>query len=300
MLKKYLTTVFGDGEDQQYAIFMGTPSVHQKITIQVSRKDEISGYCKISDSKKIFDIFLHEKKILDFLNQANVKNVPTCLSCTELDDGRFAFSQTTIKTLNSATKHMFGESERAFLQQLSEKTVIECIFDNTDFYRSIIALQENFAVLESNGFNVKCVKVGIHKILDYYANIRNYSVYHGDYTPWNMFYENETLFVFDFEYAQYTYPKYLDALHYFMQTAIFEKNLNGDEILHSFSQQIECTPLKNMFSDPYIALLSYILDIISLYVSRENGMFAGDVKRNMKIWMYLCSEIVAKIENMEA
>ena len=295
VLEKHLTSVFGNSEDQRYAIFMGTPSVHQKITIQISRKNEIVGYCKITDSKKIYDIFCHENNMLEYLNRSKVKNIPTCLSCAGLGDGRFAFSQTTIKTLNSVTKHMFGEAEWAFLQQLNEKTVVDCMFENTDFFRSLIGLQENLSVLERNGFNVECVKSGIYKILNYYANVRNYSVCHRDFTPWNMFYENDILFVFDFEYAQYTYPKYLDAMHYFMQTAIFEKNLNGDEILQAFSQQILTTPLKDMFSDPYVALLSYILDIISLYVSRENGMFTGDVMRNMKIWMYLCSEIVERI-----
>ena len=99
-------------------------------------------------------------------------------------------------------------AEWAFLQQLNEKTVVDCMFENTDFFRSLIGLQENLSVLERNGFNVECVKSGIYKILNYYANVRNYSVCHRDFTPWNMFYENDILFVFDFEYAQYTYPKY--------------------------------------------------------------------------------------------
>ena len=51
--------------DFDYSIFLGTPSKHQKTTIQVFREKKILGYCKITNSKQLFDIFSDEKKLLD-------------------------------------------------------------------------------------------------------------------------------------------------------------------------------------------------------------------------------------------
>ena len=43
-----------------YSIFSGTPSKHQKITIQVHNQKEILGYCKFSDQKELIKIFRAE------------------------------------------------------------------------------------------------------------------------------------------------------------------------------------------------------------------------------------------------
>ena len=37
----------------EFAMFLGTPSVHQKITLQIFQDKNILGYCKISDSRDV-------------------------------------------------------------------------------------------------------------------------------------------------------------------------------------------------------------------------------------------------------
>lgn len=43
------------GKNYNIAVFGGTPSIHQKVVIQIYSKTKILGYCKISDSKKVMD-----------------------------------------------------------------------------------------------------------------------------------------------------------------------------------------------------------------------------------------------------
>lgn len=54
-LKELLERVFGQ-QDLEFAIFGGTPCVHQKITIQVSQKECILGYVKVTESEDIYQI----------------------------------------------------------------------------------------------------------------------------------------------------------------------------------------------------------------------------------------------------
>ena len=289
-LLEYLESVFGS--DIQCAFFMGTPSTHQKITIQVSRENQILGYCKITNNPEIGKLFQHEKEMLDFLENAGIENIPRCLSCDFLKDGRYTFAQTTKKTLKSTTFHFFHEPEYLFLEQLKNKTRSKCSYTHTDFYESVNSLKISRNVLEKNGYCSKSILKAIEELNEYYKNVDFFGVCHRDFTPWNMFYENNKLFVFDFEYARYRYPEYLDAIHYFMQTSIFEKKLNEEEILKAFFYEISEGFMQGLFANPRIALLSYLLDIISLYVKREKTEFSGDVKKNMSIWMCLCTRLV--------
>ena len=64
------------GENFEYSIFYGTPSVDQKITIQIYRGNSILGYCKIGQSMKVQKLFEYEASMLEFLNKKGVKNIP--------------------------------------------------------------------------------------------------------------------------------------------------------------------------------------------------------------------------------
>lgn len=52
------TGVWTAGSGVRY--FGGTPCVHQKITIQISQKERILGYVKVTESEDIYQIFDHE------------------------------------------------------------------------------------------------------------------------------------------------------------------------------------------------------------------------------------------------
>ena len=104
-----------------------------------------------------------------------------------------------------------------------------------------------------------------------------FSTYHADFTPWNMFAEKNRLFVFDWEYACMTYPPMLDHYHFFTQTAIFEKHWQEKEII-AFLQSPDANWVNR---ERYIL---YLLDIISRFTVREKGTVEGNIAHSMKIW----------------
>ena len=111
-----------------------------------------------------------------------------------------------------------------------------------------------------------------------------FGAYHADFTPWNMFEEKGKLFVFDWEYAQMTYPPMLDRYHFFTQTAIFEKHWQEDEIM----EYIQCAKGNWINAEAYIL---YLLDIIARFTIREKGKVSGDVAHTMNIWIELLKQL---------
>ena len=101
----YLEGLFCGDDQIRYAMFLGTPSVHQKTTIQVFSKGNIYGYCKIANNPAIYSIFKHEEQVLRYLHEHGINNVPQCISCKELAQKQYSFVQTTTKTIKSTVHH---------------------------------------------------------------------------------------------------------------------------------------------------------------------------------------------------
>lgn len=288
----YLEELFCGDDKIRYAMFLGTPSVHQKTTIQVFSRGNIYGYCKIANNPAIYSIFKHEEQVLRYLHEHGINNVPQCISCKELAQKQYSFVQTTTKTIKSTVHHELSVNEIEFLTELAKKTAVRKKYEQTDFFQSVNRLKKGLPVLIQNGYDVCFVERAVDRIEEYYKKQPVFCVCHRDFTPWNMFYNSKELFVFDFEYACFEYPPYLDAIHFVVQTAIFEKKLNADQILQEYKTICEKGVLKDVFEDEEMAFLGYLVDIISLYVDREKKSFSGDVKKSMDIWMDLCKELV--------
>ena len=96
LLKQELSHLF-NCESIEFSLFSGTPSLHQKITIQLSIGHTILGYCKVSNKQNIKAIFKYEQKVLDTLMKKGVKQIPACLYCGTLKEDIDLFVQTTQK-----------------------------------------------------------------------------------------------------------------------------------------------------------------------------------------------------------
>lgn len=268
----------------EFAVFCGTPCVHQKLTIQLSLEQRILGYCKVSDSKEVAELFNRENALLRLLKKAGVNNVPRILFAGEWRNGVYMLVQTTRKTDRSQVIHEWGHLHDGFLRDMAVKTKQRLIFEETDYYKTLNELSMHLDWLPSDegralvrGVLEKVFNENKHKMVEY-------SAYHADFTPWNMFVEQDRLFVFDWEYAQMTYPPMLDRYHFFTQTAIFEKHWQADEIM-AYAQS---------FDGDWIDKAEYqlyLLDIIARFTIRERGNIGGDIAHSMDIWIELLKRL---------
>ena len=269
-LKNLLDSLF---EPYEYSVFWGTPSVDQKITIQIFREKELLGYCKIGYSERVHFLFRHEKDILDELNQCGVTHVPKCVGVFSLTESATAFVQTTEKTLDSKTEHDFKIKQSQFLQEVYEKTRQNVYFEKTDFYDSILYLQSHVHLLKD--VYRQCAARAAEKVLlKHGQSMVFWGISHRDFTPWNTCIVGDKLFAFDFEYALRYAPKELDRWHFYVQTCLYERKMNVEDIAAEINKK---------YADQKEEIRMYLLDNMSMYLRRgmESDVATANWRANL-------------------
>jgi hypothetical protein len=287
-LSDLLTDVF-HSEAIELAFFLGTPSVHQKIIMQISRGKTILGYCKVSDREEVKQLFYHEQTILKTLKAKGIKQIPECLYCGALTDNINLFIMSTVKTNQSKMIHQWKSQHWDFLTELKQKTEQILPFEQTDYFHTIDTLTQNLSCFSLPERNI--IHSAIDKVMGYYSGKTvAFSACHDDFTPWNMLFERGQLFVFDLEYAKLTYPPYLDRFHFFTQCCIFEQHLDADEIYKAYLSQKQT--ISKRIENPDFSYLCYLVNILSLYLKKDSGNFHTGVRENIQIWCSLIAHLL--------
>lgn len=284
-LHSLLRRTFGV-QDIEFAIFEGTPSVHQKITMQLSCNDRILGYCKLSDSKEIKELFEKECNTLEKFYNSGVTGIPKALYCGTLACSTHIFVQSTKKRASSAVIHEWSALHDDFLLQMQEKTTATLPFEESDYYTTLSALEEHLDWLPQNIDRDTVVKTIADAKEIFCGKTVEFCAYHGDFTPWNMFANGNALFVFDFEYAAMSYPKGLDRYHFFTQTAVFEKHWGADEIIAYTESDGGKWIDKQLYA-------MYLLDVVSRFTMREHGKVNGEAAKPFELWGKILESIMA-------
>ena len=272
-------------QEIEFAIFEGTPSVHKKITMQLSHGSNILGYCKISDSNDIKELFEKESKMLDGLCKSGVTGIPKALHCGTLSNGTHIFVQSTEKRASSKVIHEWCTLQEVFLTQLYEKTKAVLPFENSDYHAALSALEQHLDWLPRN-IDRNIVAKSISAIKAKYCGKKvEFCGCHGDFTPWNMFANGKELFVFDFEYAGVSYPAGLDRYHFFTQTAVFEKHWGADEIIEYAGSS------EGKWIDRQVYAM-YLLDVISRFTMREGGKVTGNAAKPFVLWGKVLEKLI--------
>jgi len=261
-------------DNLNFSIFGGTPSVHQKITIQFFKGTQIAGYCKLTDSPEVAKLFTHEKSLLDKLSGAGIHDIPKCLGCSTLADGTYTFIQSTVKTRHSYSPCLWQPEHQQFIDRLANNTRLTLSFENSDFGRSMLSLHNRIGTIPTSFRGT--IGPMLEKLIELYSGtISQYSAFHADFTPWNMFVERGKLFVFDWEYGASSYPPKLDRYHFHIQQSLHV----------SHSQPVDTlSGIKDMkWFDPDM-LKIYLLDIISRFTLRESGAFPPQLLASLASW----------------
>ena len=280
LLRRVVCEAFGVREFD-YSVFGGTPSVHQKATIQVWNEERILGYVKLTESEEVGRLFFQEmnflKKVNDQRSTINGLLVPEAWAMVLGIDKVWVLIQTTRKSLRSEMVREWGELQESFLERLYDATVQDIEWEESDVAKSLCDLREHIDWLP-NGVDGEAVVKRIDAVVECMKGKRvRYGAYHGDFTPWNMFVEEGELFVFDWEYAGMSYPKGLDRYHFWMQTAIFEKHWGMEEL-----RRYICSVDGEWIDREMLEV--YVLDVMSKYVMRE-----GEKVKDMGLFGIWCS-----------
>ncbi len=270
-LRTLADSLFGEGAE--WALFGGTPCVHQKATLQFWREGKILGYLKLCNHREVFRLFEHEQAVLDELNAAGVSGIPRCLGCGELREGLCYFAQSTTKTDKSILLHKWSSYHSEFLCKLVEKTEKKVRWCDSDVYVQILELRNYVSTMRT--LDSEIVKFALDYVENQYGDLEAIlSYYHGDFTPWNCFVENNHLFVFDFEYSRCFAPSYMDVIHYFVQQARLELKLAPEKIFDFVCRSIRDNCEFVRAGRIHSLLLFYSLYQLSFYYKINKGRFS--------------------------
>lgn len=278
--------------DVHFSIFGGTPSVHQKVIVQIYNKDKILAYCKISESTEVGGLFDKECEILEYLQKCKIDNVPELIFRENVDQYHL-FCQSSVKNKNYIVNTRFEEVHFNFLIDMYKKSKSRAEFEDSAYRKMLDDLNSNIGRFEKKDQLIinKAIKI-IENL--YEKKVVEVSMFHGDFTPWNMICELDQLKVFDFEYAQKFYPPLLDAYHFCLQTELFV-NANFDPA--KAYENIKKRLIEYKF--PYkfeIGMIMYLLHIIYFYTVRSKKENKEEMERQ-KIRLLILKETVEIYEN---
>lgn len=239
-----------------------TSKQNNKITLQVYDEKKVICYAKVSSEKEVICNMKKEKEALFYLKEKGIEGIPDVLGYTEIE-GVHIFVQSSKKETNEKVRLKFDEKQIEFVDNMVTKTLSNITYENSDFYKSVqnIKIYMN-TVTEKN----KAIIERVIRIIENRKDELKFSFFHGDFTPWNMYYQNNNLQVFDFEYCSYSMPAYMDLFHYLTEMYIWGKGYNVEKFIKKYSKIIQL--LGNKVENTKLIYMCYLTYILDFYTKR--------------------------------
>jgi len=209
---------FFPGERLHYAFFTGTDGPHRKTTIQVmNEKGAIRGFAKVTKNTEIKSNLAREAEALSLLETADLAtaNVPSVIYFGDVLQASMLVTD-TLKTAAAKTVLNIRQPHVQFLAELRGKTALINGGRSLDSTITSEMLQERYSEIVMNmperwrgRINAAIEKASRANYIDNHGGLQ-----HGDFTPWNTFFIDGRLYVFDWEYADRIYPYGYDFIHF--------------------------------------------------------------------------------------
>lgn len=273
-LKEYIDGLVGT-ENYYVAAYMGDISseLNQKVTLQIFTNEKILCYLRISNSSEVIKVMKHELDMIDFLHEKEVANIPEIIDASIIGDLHI-FAQKSEKKLSDKVKLEFDDRHMKCLKDMLDKTKILCKYDETDLYRLIQKLKSEIKTKfpKNEGMilqhSIRIIENQLKDTEDYYA------VSHGDFSPWNIYYNSKKeVCMYDFEYAHYTMPEYVDAFHYLTKMSLYGLHNDGDKTIAVYDKYKKIL-LQYIDKDTDFVYLCYLIGIISSYSTNAAEKFS--------------------------
>lgn len=277
-----------------WAIFTGTNSINRKLMVVYQNEKNKNVFIKIPvtiDAKKsnIYDAYANE-----YLNKLDFKNI--VLPESKLIDS--VIFQKDIKTEKTKNVQHLNDIHENALQEWLLKDKKSIPLTSSRFWMKLEADLNRLNINEDS----RIPKPLIDKINWLKNQIQHQEIFvnqtHGDFTPWNMFVENEKLCLFDLEYFNNDFPLFHDAFHFIYQNGILVKHQSNkriqNEIKSFFKQEIWNQTEENNHIDIEFYETLYLLStsVKNLLQYSKQEKWHTQVNWLMNIWNERISELL--------
>lgn len=250
----------------KWAWFAGTIGPNQK-AILWCKADKKSTFVKIPLSKRAEENAIHEANTLQLLQNRELDYL--CFPTVKLNESNALYlsdvSKATLKTnrlselpINALQQWLIFDKtiepfhSSAFCSSLNQK--LKLLNDVADTSRIPKLLIEKLNLLDQGLVNNNFIKLAFS---------------HGDFTPWNVMFKENTLHLIDLELAQQKMPILFDLFHYIYQSNILNGNHGYASVRKEIDQLFDTTIWKNYINeqniDVVLAERLYLLYSIANY-----------------------------------
>ena len=268
-------------KDFNYSIFTGTVGVNRKAIIELNQNNSTKYFVKIALTEQSKNLINNEKAVLNELNKYQYQNL-TIPKIIESDEDYITIDNIAPKNQNQSST--LNEIHLNALDEIYSKTIdTKSIQDSTYFE----VIKENIAVLSNRSLNKNFNKNKIENLIKNMKTILeslntekeiSFAYGHNDFTPWNMFVENNHLYLFDWELAKNDIVLLYDFFHFIFQSQILISKSDYKSIY-----EVIVTLIKNN---------SRLKDIVQKYNI--------DINENYKLYLlYTVSYYLDKYNNQE-
>ena len=271
-----------DRNEFEVAVYMGDTSSWQneKVTLQVYDRNEIFCYLKLTENERVSKNFNHEIRALNYLEEKKLLNVPHVLM-NEKNNGIHYFAQSTESGFNESPKLDLSNKQLDFLWDINQKTAKKLNYEEAEFAYYVEYLKSHKD--DFKDWEKEVLERGISWVEQRLKEEPYiYSFFHGDFTPWNVYYKNGELKAFDFEYAHFSMPEYMDVFHFITQASMLGWKAQAGGVIHEYRRCFH--RLERYVGNPDFTYTCYLLFVMSFYMMRTEDALKV-LNDKFKVWI---------------
>jgi hypothetical protein len=265
-----------------FAYFTGTESAHRKLAVQVmDSAGSLKGYVKASRSVVVRNLLAHEASTLARVQALGLRSalIPDVLFLGDKADIALLVTN-TLKRPNTTTTTRMNAHHDAFIRELAQKTVEPGSGDaqsfQTGFQKRLKQILGKLPETWIRRFESAIDQCGGAKEQTVWLRP---SLTHGDFTPWNSFFVDGKLYVFDWEYAQNDMPATNDLLH-FLLASLTSKRRRPRQLVKILTEKVGDFLVGAPDAVIRQSLLIYLINHSLRHVERSDDTFATVEERD--------------------
>ena len=280
-IDEYIAKTF-DEENFEVAFYTDeTDSVqNDKVTI-MALGDNPFGYMRLVQSEETRALQKSEFDNIIYLEKKSVKNIPYVIGIEEIEIDGEQFCIRSEKPINGKFKLSFNKKVVNYIQDIVKKTSVDIAYEETDFYKYVSYLKQDDTDKETN--NRQLILEQAIEYIDKNKDELEFAFAHGDYTPWNIRHQNDSIVSFDFEYSKKSMPKYIDIFHFLTQREVLARQADTGRSVHAYKKEKQ---MLKQYMNTRLTYICYLVYIISFYKQRTNKE-SEMLKKQYRIWFEL-------------
>ena len=216
----------GLSEKEELSFFTGTRGATRKIVAEIHKGIYTSGFAKIPTNELSKQLIENEEAMLNYLNQYDfttlslpsvIKRVNGTTRLSNIKPSLTIPADRITAIHSKALAELYAISNDR--KRIKEIVSWSCICNNLNWLKQEVLFTNNTNIAQA-GKLVQLLRKLFLSIDD--TEQVAVSVSHGDFTPWNMYCDEQRLYVYDWELAQNGIPMLFDLYHFTFQTTILQ------------------------------------------------------------------------------